>query len=81
MALAQLGRNLITDGSGFVDGRIDYDGTIHCKNIYALNIDGETYTLPSIDKLRELEMRINVLENHIKAQEALKDKYIIVLGE
>lgn len=59
---------------------ISSDGTISCRND-TLTINGEPYAVASINKLRELEMRINVLENHMRAQEALKDKYVIVLGE
>ena len=53
---------------------------VSTRDMNRLTIDGEVYTI-NANKLRELEMRINVLENHIRAQEALKDKYIVVLGE
>lgn len=46
------------------------------------NLNGEPYHIvASTDKLRELEMRIQVLENHLKIKKELEDKYIIVLGE
>ena len=81
--MAQLVYNLdrgIINSSG-INTTISNDGTISCRNIDTLTINGEPYAVASIDKLKELEMRINVLENHIRAQEALKDKYVIVLGE
>lgn len=79
MALAQLVYNLDSTG---INTTISNDGTISCRNIETLAINGEPYhTVASTDKLRELEMRIQVLENHLKIKKELKDKYIVVLGE
>lgn len=75
MALAQLVYNLnkgIIDGTG-INTTISNDGTISCRNINTLAINGEPYHIvASTDKLRELEMRIQVLENHLKIKKSLK---------
>ena len=49
-------------------------------DINKLCIDGTTYSINE-NKIAELEKRIQVLENHIKTQKPLENKYIIVLGE
>lgn len=58
------------------------DGTIHCKTINAVNINGENFSIGHINEIRQLEMRVSVLENHIRAMQSLEEsKYVIVLGE
>lgn len=61
---------------------ISTDGTINCKTLNAVNINGENYSIGNIDEIRQLEMRVSCLENHIKAMEHFQDsKYKIVYGE
>lgn len=58
------------------------DGTINCKTINAVNINGENFSIGHINEIRQLEMRVSVLENHIRAMQSLEEsKYVIVLGE
>ena len=89
-ALAQLVYNFNKDG---VNAIISNDRA-NCININDTITAIDDTVATSANKLRELEMRIsvlesriktqeafNVLKNRIEAQEILKDKYIVVLGE
>lgn len=93
--MAQLVYNFDKDAiySTGVDTIISNDRT-SCRNINDTITAIDDTVVTSANKLRELEMRIsvlesriktqeafNVLKNRIEAQEVLKDKYIIVLGE
>ena len=58
------------------------DGTINCRTVNAVNINGENFSIGHIDEIRQLEMRVSVLENHIRAMQNLQEsKYVLVLGE
>lgn len=85
MALAQLVNSTLPPWYINSDGgtvSIADDGTINCKTINAVNINGENFSIGHIDEIRQLEMRVSVLENHIRAMQNLQEsKYVLVLGE
>lgn len=76
MDLDQLGYNGITRSV-----EITQDGTINCKTINAINVNGARYSIGNIPEARELELRVQVLENLLKQKQNTDDKYKIVYGE